>query len=120
MRKTRPWLEPWNELFERHPDTLRVLDRRQNTRLGIDLVLGLQNVGADFNWNYLVYKICSPNAKDSSTCQEVFDEIKQSTEWPEVGKLQVLDEFETRAIELGLYDQQRRDDQQRRARDPLE
>ena len=97
VRTTRPWLVPWKKL-------MRFPDRRQRTLIGIDLVLGLQSVGAKFDWNHLVDLICSRNAKDSSTCQEVFDEIKQSTDWPEVGKLQVLDEFETRAIELGLYD----------------
>ena len=97
VEKTRPWLEPWEKL-------MRFPDRRDSTLLGIDLVLGLQNVGATFDWNYLVDMICSRKTEETSTCQEVFDEIEQSTDWFEVRKLQVLDEFETRALELGLYD----------------
>ena len=97
IRSTRPWLEPWKQL-------MRFPNRRQSTLLGIDLVLGLQDVGAKFDWDHLVDLMCSRNAEDTSTCQEVIDEIKKSTEWSEVRKLQALDEFETRAIQLGLYD----------------
>lgn len=97
VQTTRPWLGPWRKFVE-------FPARRERVLHGIDLVLGLQDVGAKFDWNHLVEVMCSEIDEDTSTCQEVLGEIKQSTHWTKKRRLQALDEFETRALELGLYD----------------
>ena len=94
---TRPWLGPWERMmftFEREPAILASLD----------LILALRAVGAGFELDHLVEMLCNGDYGDQPSCQTAIDEIRQTIDWSEDQKLRVLDEFETRALELGLYD----------------
>lgn len=94
---TRPWLSPWERMmfsYERKPSLLAA----------IDLALALRGIGAEFKMDHLVEMLCKGEYVDQPSCQTDIDEIKLSIDWSQSEELQVLDEFETRALELGLYD----------------
>lgn len=78
--------------------------RLAGVQVAIDLALSLDDLGAEFDWNYLVERVCHKFSSDQTSCQTVIDEIRMSTDWTEKRRHQALDEFETRALELGLYD----------------
>ena len=94
---TRPWLSPWRRMMVS-------FERKQSMLAVIDLVIALRDIGADFEMGHLVEMICKGDYGDQPSCQTTLDEIKTIFDWSENEKLHVLNEFETRAIELGLYD----------------
>ena len=97
VSETRPWLEPWEQLLG-NPSRIAAV------QLAIDLALSLEDIGAEFDWNYLVERACHKYSSDQTSCQTVLDELKKTTDWTEKRRLQALDEFEVRSLELGLYD----------------
>lgn len=95
--ETRPWLSHWERMmfsYERKPSLLAA----------IDLAQSLRDIGAEFKLDHLVEMICKGKYGNQPSCQTTLDEIKTAIDWSENEKLHVLDEFETRALELGLYD----------------
>lgn len=97
VSETRPWLDPWEKMLGKP-------SRVAGVQVAIDLALSLEDIGAEFDWDYLVERVCGKYSSDKTSCQTSLDRVSQTTEWTEKRKLQALDEFETRAIELGLYD----------------
>ncbi len=95
--RTRPWLSPWERMMFWH-------ERKPSLLAAIDLALALGDIGAGFEMDHLVEMLCKGEYVDQPSCQTVIDEIKLSIDWSENKKLQVLDEFESRALELGMYD----------------
>ena len=97
FRSTRPWLVPWERL-------MLSLNRKPDIRVAVDLVLALRTIDVDFDLDHLIEMLCNEDYRDQSSCQTAIDEIKHTMDWSEDQKLRVLDEFETRALKLGLYD----------------
>lgn len=97
FRSTRPWLGPWERM-------MLSLKRKPDIRAAIDLVLSLRTIDVEFDLDHLIEMLCHPDVTDQTSCQATIDEVKHTINWSENQVLQVLDEFETRALELGLYD----------------
>ncbi|MXW54579.1 MAG: hypothetical protein F4Z66_11540 [Gammaproteobacteria bacterium] len=64
-------------------------------QVAIDLALSLGDIGAEFDWDYLVERVCHQFSSDQTSCQTAIDEIRKSTDWTEKRRLQALDVFET-------------------------
>ncbi len=97
ISETRPWLDSWERMLGKP-------SRLGGVQVAIDLALSLDDLGAEFDWNYLVERVCHKFSSDQTSCQTAIAEIRMSTDWSEKRRHQALDEFETRALELGLYD----------------
>lgn len=97
IQTTHAWIEPWDNL-------MRSPVQNERVRAAVDVAVALQKTGLSFDWNYLVERACLRYFQEEASCQSLLDEVLQATEWHETQKLQVLDEFETRALQMGIYD----------------
>ena len=106
INKVWPWRKTLREMegegiyfiVDGPPKTARRL------RLGVSIAVSLQSSELDFDWNFLVGKVCKREKPEEPTCQEAIAELKGSLDWDRKDELQVLDKFETVAMELGHFD----------------
>ncbi|MCY3883389.1 MAG: hypothetical protein OXG24_00575 [Gammaproteobacteria bacterium] len=88
--------------------TQKFSNRRSETikrlKKGISVAVSLQRSGLEFDWNFLVKRVCTLHDPDEATCQTAIRELSQTFEWDQKDELQTLDKFASLSQKLNLYD----------------
>lgn len=95
-------IHPWKRLIY---DVLAKKNLTVETRLrvGIETVIALEDANVDFDWVWLVEKICG-HRNNRTNCQAAFIALQESKSHTGFRKSKILDKLESLAIEQGMYD----------------
>ena len=91
------------EIFEGPQDAAQ--DAEERMLNGLSVAVSLQETGFDFDWNILVRGFCKhAETEGPTTCQAVIARLKRKLDVDQKDELQALEQFESVAKELGLFD----------------
>ncbi|MCY3883384.1 MAG: hypothetical protein OXG24_00545 [Gammaproteobacteria bacterium] len=85
-------------IYDRRAETL---DRLQH---GISMAVLLQESGLEFDWEFLVRRVCTLKNSEEATCKTAIGELDLTLEGDQNSKLEALAQFESVSRELNLYE----------------
>ena len=97
----QPWLENWDE-----PDRNRIPSESQLLK-ALNIIDSVADTDVKLDWDGLVKRVCKPDlvqgVSSHPSCQTLISDVLKKLDPTEDRKLKALDQFERKAIELGLY-----------------
>lgn len=97
----QPGLENWDE-----PDRNRIPSESQLLK-AINVIDAVADTDVKLDWEGLVKRICKPDLKQGvfayPSCHTLISDLFKKIDPTEDRKIKALDQFERKAIELGLY-----------------